>query len=570
MPRISEDIEDAIDKNTKLILQIKDKVDRCIQFPETDPSTSISDIDSSIDRAGKYLTFDSTTGAPATSSTVAAGSVTISTFAETLLDDTTALLAMATLQGIPVINVMNATYGATGDGSTDDTTAIQAAVDAAELLGAIVFFPDPTVRYKISDEIDIDSANVKVLGSGMGCAIRQTTWGQPVFEVRADDVWISNLFLECTEARTAITNATHDSLANGLRAYCAGVYLANAERTRLTNLKISGFVAGIRPRGETDNSTLNEGLIINNVWIDTVDWGIIPRQQRGMIVNNVQISDVTLSQTGDPAHALYFVGQTTVLNTDCIVSNITAWDTTGAGTSCAFQVKYSDNCTFSNLTANVAPGLLIVADEVSDCTFTNLTGIGMTDTGGTVAIVHLAGATNRRNRISGVNIDNSTAGNVSINILNASGTNDDNIIENVLITDSCASDATAHVNLRGTRNIVRNIRINNTDIARKGIVIGRGSGTRTSDGCMVDGISSTNAAGSYFFTVYNDATNTKIYYDRNRIDLQSGTLITNADASAVFRDKVAGIMDLAISSGNASVYYENELVTTERKTGNLN
>lgn len=40
-----------------------------------------------------------------------------------------------------IINVTNPTYGATGDGTTDDTSAIQAAIDALPADGGVVFFP---------------------------------------------------------------------------------------------------------------------------------------------------------------------------------------------------------------------------------------------------------------------------------------------------------------------------------------------------------------------------------------------------------------------------------------------
>lgn len=459
---------------------------------------------------------------------------------------------------LAVFNVQDSAYGATGDGSTDDTTLIQAAIDAAELVGGIVYFPEPTSFYKLTDRLLIDSANVKVMGSGMGCEIRQTTWGKPVFEVRADDVWIDGLYLNSNETKTAITQATVDNLANNARAYCAGIYVAAADRYRFTNLRIDGFVAGIRPRGEVDNASLSEGGFIENVWISTIDQGILPRQQRGMIINNIWVSDIAVSQTGDPTHAIYFVGQSTVLSADCITTNVTTWDNTGGH---AFQVKFSERCIFDNLNVYVHPGLLILVEEVTDCIFTNLTGLGMTDTGGTNAKIHISGTTNRRNRISGVNLDNSTPGNVFLSILNASGTNDDNIIENALLTDSCASDATECLVLRGVRNIMRDIRINNTDIARKGISIGTSVGTAT--GCILDGITATNAAGSFFFTI-GTSTSSQILYDSDLIDLQSGNLTSDSGTTTIIRDShvtlTVASVDLTASEIKALAATQIELV----------
>lgn len=64
------------------------------------------------------------------------------------------------------INVKDPQYGATGDGVTDDTTAILAATtDAA---GGIVFFPPGT--YKITT-LSLSGANINWMGSGAGASI---------------------------------------------------------------------------------------------------------------------------------------------------------------------------------------------------------------------------------------------------------------------------------------------------------------------------------------------------------------------------------------------------------------
>lgn len=73
----------------------------------------------------------------------------------------------------PYTNVSD--YGAVGDGTTDDTTAITNAIDAATLHGGTVFFPTPAVRYNISAALTL-TTGVSILGTGSeACEIYQTS-----------------------------------------------------------------------------------------------------------------------------------------------------------------------------------------------------------------------------------------------------------------------------------------------------------------------------------------------------------------------------------------------------------
>jgi hypothetical protein len=64
-------------------------------------------------------------------------------------------------------------HGATGDGTTDDASAIQAAIDAAELIGGTVYFP-PGV-YIVGTELVVDTYSTRLLGSGMGAPTQSTS-----------------------------------------------------------------------------------------------------------------------------------------------------------------------------------------------------------------------------------------------------------------------------------------------------------------------------------------------------------------------------------------------------------
>jgi hypothetical protein len=82
----------------------------------------------------------------------------------------------ATFRSKPALDVRD--YGAVGNGSTDDTTAIQAAITAAAVSGGTVFFPPLTFRCNGQLLLPNDGAGIptqkpiRLLGAGCHCAGR--------------------------------------------------------------------------------------------------------------------------------------------------------------------------------------------------------------------------------------------------------------------------------------------------------------------------------------------------------------------------------------------------------------
>jgi hypothetical protein len=90
----AESHERALDKLTMIAQRVLDKVGRSLIQPDGD-SVSVNALPSSVDRASAYLGFDANGQPIAVSAT--AGAALVTTYTETLLDDTNAAAARATL-----------------------------------------------------------------------------------------------------------------------------------------------------------------------------------------------------------------------------------------------------------------------------------------------------------------------------------------------------------------------------------------------------------------------------------------------------------------------------------------
>ena len=91
----AESHERALDKLTMIVQRVYDIVTRSLRQPDGD-TADIAVLPSKVDRASNFLAFDAD-GDPIASAGVVPGSVPVSTFMETVLDDTSAAAALATL-----------------------------------------------------------------------------------------------------------------------------------------------------------------------------------------------------------------------------------------------------------------------------------------------------------------------------------------------------------------------------------------------------------------------------------------------------------------------------------------
>ena len=153
----AKSLEYAFDRLAIGTQEADGKADRALKLPISD--TASTDIPNKADRASKLLGFDSSgnpiayaqgTSTEADAVNYSQGSTgSSSRTVESKLQETTSVKD----------------FGAVGDGTTDDTSAIQAAINAVEAAGGgIVYLPNGS--YKTTSELVIDTAGTKLVGDG--------------------------------------------------------------------------------------------------------------------------------------------------------------------------------------------------------------------------------------------------------------------------------------------------------------------------------------------------------------------------------------------------------------------
>jgi hypothetical protein len=232
----AENLETALDKTVKLTIENQDALTRTIRIPQTDDTSIDMELPSSGDRADKFLTFGSN-GEPTATTEKTTGTAVISAFGETLIDDANAAAARVTLlltdgttlltlagvqtKGQPYHDVK--AYGAVGDGVTDDTAAIQAAIDAAELAGEAVYVP--TGIYLITSSLDVTDDLKTIYGDGNTSEIRANAAIDAIFDYTSggtdtgahDSMLIRDIYLNAAQLANYCIYAGRMTRSNFIR-----------------------------------------------------------------------------------------------------------------------------------------------------------------------------------------------------------------------------------------------------------------------------------------------------------------------------------------------------------------
>lgn len=186
-------LEDGLDHVAYQVQYLRRLLYRALLIPETEGQVRDVNVPAAASRASGALVFDANGDVTIQAGVLDPAEVTVTPLWVTVLDDLTYTAALTSLGVDPnwtaVLEGPNVAtdaelrtwkadtrldaevdvrdYGATGDGVTDDTTAVQAAIDAAEAAGgAVVYFPAGDYLCNISLDEDGNA----------------TAWAQPMLQ----------------------------------------------------------------------------------------------------------------------------------------------------------------------------------------------------------------------------------------------------------------------------------------------------------------------------------------------------------------------------------------------------
>lgn len=161
--------------------------------------------------------------------------------------------SIALTADLPFVNVTLPAYGAKGDGVTDDTAAIQAAIDyVASLGGGRVYLPGKTTDYIISSTLLIHSSNIILEGAGSGFPHDGGTNAAATSQLR----WAGTPGGVMVEVGTPNDTAYATQSGQGLRNLAL-----NANKLAGYGFKVISARSGIFSHVYVGNATVSAGLV---------------------------------------------------------------------------------------------------------------------------------------------------------------------------------------------------------------------------------------------------------------------------------------------------------------------
>ncbi|MEA4805505.1 glycosyl hydrolase family 28-related protein [Acetobacterium wieringae] len=244
---------------------------------------------------------------------------------------------------VPTDKIINAKdYGAKGDGLTDDTVALQEAIDASSKENALLVIPESEEPYFITKQLDI-SKDTHISGYGAILymepekeTIRNMLWSSP-------DKMIANVSIEGITLKSENSYKGTNYHANSMISNVQGIYFQNIQNLKIKNVSMTNMYVGLKI--SQSGRHRNTDIQISNLKIDASS---MPIQISG--TNRFRMIDSVLNSNDGGTkwlHSAYLRGD----NSDFYFENVEFNNASGGGIAIAGNAQYDkppQNMVFKN------------------------------------------------------------------------------------------------------------------------------------------------------------------------------------------------------------------------------
>lgn len=185
---------------------------------------------------------------------------------------------------IITIKTINAKdFGAKGDGSTDDTLALQSAIDKASETNTALLIPESTNHYKVSNTLTLKS-NLHIIG--YGATIFMASQSSPkVILMSGENTYISNVNIEGLSLKSNNDRVGIDYYANSLTSNVIGIYILGISNLTMTNVRMDNMYNGLK-LGASLNGSDNSNINISNFNVINSGTPLLMGQTNGFTMTN--------------------------------------------------------------------------------------------------------------------------------------------------------------------------------------------------------------------------------------------------------------------------------------------
>ncbi|OFV72449.1 glycosyl hydrolase family 28-related protein [Acetobacterium wieringae] len=233
-------------------------------------------------------------------------------------------------------------FGAKGDGVTDDTVAIQNAINEASNKKVTLTIPASASSYVVTGRLEIKE-NTRI--SGYGATLYMAPKLESVTNILWSDpsVYISNVTIEGLTLQSQNTIAGTDYYANSMISNVQGMYFQGVSNLTIKDVSMDSMYVGLK-MGQS-GSLRNQGISVSNLRIDNSG---MPIQISG--TNDFTMVDSILNSSDGGTkwlHSAYIRGD----NSNFYFRNVEFNNASGGGIAVAGNEKYPtapDHIVFEN------------------------------------------------------------------------------------------------------------------------------------------------------------------------------------------------------------------------------